>query len=36
MPQNRMGILSAQDAFDVAEFIHAMPRPRFNPAYARY
>jgi len=36
MPQNRMGILSAQDAFDVAAFIHGMPRPRLNPAYARY
>jgi len=36
MPQNRMGILSAQDAFDVATFIHAMPRPRLNPAYARF
>jgi thiosulfate dehydrogenase len=36
MPQNRMGILSAQDAFDVAAFIHGMPRPRLNPDYARY
>jgi thiosulfate dehydrogenase len=36
MPQNRMGSLSAQDAYDVAAFIHAQPRPRFNPAFAAY
>jgi cytochrome c len=34
MPQNRT--LSAQDAFDVAAFVHGMPRPRLNPAYARH
>ncbi len=36
MPQNRMGILSAQDAFDVAAYIHAQPRPPFNPAFSKY
>ncbi len=36
MPQNRMGILSAQDAYDVAAFIHQQPRPSFNKAYAHY
>ena len=36
MPQNRMGILSAQDAFDVAGFIHEQPRPIFNVAYKKY
>jgi thiosulfate dehydrogenase len=36
MPQNRMGILSAQDAYDVAAYIHAQPRPAFNAAYKRY
>ena len=36
MPQNRMGILSAQDAFDVAAYIHAQPRPAFNPAFSKY
>jgi thiosulfate dehydrogenase len=36
MPQNRMGILSAQDAFDVAGFIHEQPRPAFNGAYKKY
>ncbi|MFP5230566.1 MAG: c-type cytochrome [Acidobacteriota bacterium] len=36
MPQNRMGILTPQQAFDVAAFIHRQPRPHFNPAYARY
>jgi thiosulfate dehydrogenase len=36
MPQNRMGILSAQDAYDVAAFIHAQPRPTFNPAYKSF
>ncbi|HZQ42370.1 MAG TPA: c-type cytochrome [Acidobacteriaceae bacterium] len=36
MPQNRMGILSAQDAYDVAAFIHQQPRPAFNKAYAHF
>ncbi|MGB8537272.1 MAG: c-type cytochrome [Acidobacteriaceae bacterium] len=36
MPQNRMGILSPQDAYDVAAFIHEQPRPAFNKAYAHY
>jgi thiosulfate dehydrogenase len=36
MPQNRMGILSAQDAFDVSAYIHAQPRPAFNPAYKNF
>lgn len=36
MPQNRRGILSAQDAYDVSAFIHTKPRPRFNPAYKKY
>jgi thiosulfate dehydrogenase len=36
MPQNRMGILTPQDAYDVAAFIHQHPRPAFNPAYKHY
>ena len=36
MPQNRKGMLSAQDALDVSAYIHAQPRPAFNPAYAQY
>ena len=36
MPQNRKGNLSAQDAYDVAAFIHAQPRPAFNPKYKKY
>jgi thiosulfate dehydrogenase len=36
MPQNRMGILSPQEAYDVANFIHNQPRPAFNKAFARY
>jgi len=36
MPQNRRGTLSAQDAYDVAAYIHAQPRPRFNSAYKNY
>jgi thiosulfate dehydrogenase len=36
MPQNRMGILTAQQAWDVAAFIHQQPRPAFNPAYKHY
>jgi thiosulfate dehydrogenase len=36
MPQNRMGILTAQDAFDVAAYIHQQPRPKMNPAYKKF
>lgn len=36
MPQNRMGILSAQDAYDVSGFIHSKPRPAFNQAYKHF
>jgi len=36
MPQNRMGILSPQDAYDVAGFVHAQLRPAFNPAYKHF
>jgi thiosulfate dehydrogenase len=33
MPQNHPGTLTPQDAFDVASFIHSMPRPKFNQTY---
>ena len=36
MPQNHPGTLTTQDAFDVAYFIHSMPRPKFNQAYKGY
>ncbi len=36
MPQNRMGTLSPQQAYDVAAFIHLQPRPTFNKLYAHY
>jgi thiosulfate dehydrogenase len=36
MPQNRMGILSTQEAYDVSAYIHAQRRPAFNPAYAKF
>lgn len=36
MPQNHPGTMRPQEAFDVAYFIHAMPRPKFNPAYKGY
>ena len=36
MPQNRPGILTPQDAYDVAGFIHKQPRPAFNPAYKNF
>jgi thiosulfate dehydrogenase len=36
MPQNRMGILSPQDAFDVSAYIHAQPRPVFNQAFKKF
>jgi hypothetical protein len=35
MPQNAPGTLTAQDAYDVAAYIHTKPRPKFNPAYKR-
>jgi thiosulfate dehydrogenase len=36
MPQNRMGILTPQEAYDVAEFVHEQPRPAFNKAFKQY
>jgi len=36
MPQNRMGILSQQEAYDVSAFIHMQPRPAMNPRYSHY
>ncbi|MFP5234673.1 MAG: c-type cytochrome [Acidobacteriota bacterium] len=36
MPENRKGILTPQDAFDVAAFVHEQKRPRFNAAFSRY
>ena len=36
MPQNRKGILSVQDAYDVATFVHQQPRPAYNHAYDRF
>ena len=36
MPQNRMGILTPQQAYDVSEYIHEQPRPAFNPAYKHF
>lgn len=36
MPQNRPGTLTAQQSFDIAAFIHTMPRPKFNEAYSKY
>jgi thiosulfate dehydrogenase len=36
MPQNRKGILSAQEAYDVSAYVHLQPRPAFNKAYAHY
>jgi thiosulfate dehydrogenase len=36
MPQNRKGILTPQDAYDVAGFIHQQPRPAFNHTYDRF
>lgn len=36
MPQNRMGILTPQEAYDVAEFVHEQPRPAFNKAYKHF
>ncbi len=36
MPQNRMGILSPQQAYDVAAFIHNQPRPAFHEEYKNF
>ena len=36
MPQNAPGSLSAQQAYDVAAYIEAKPRPKMNPAYKKY
>ncbi|MGI8772204.1 MAG: c-type cytochrome, partial [Acidobacteriaceae bacterium] len=36
MPQNHPGTLTPQAAFDVASFLHSMPRPKFNQAYKGY
>lgn len=36
MPQNRPGILSAQDAYDVAAYVHAHSRPTLDPAYRSF
>ena len=36
MPQNNPGSLTPQEAFDVATYIHSMPRPKFNPIYKSY
>ena len=36
MPQNSPGTLTAQDAYDVAMFIHQKPRPKLNPDYENF
>ena len=36
MPQNHPGSLTAQQSFDIAAFIHTMPRPKFNEEYNKY
>ena len=36
MPQNRKGVLSVQDSYDVAAFIQLQPRPAFNHANDRF
>lgn len=36
MPQNHPRSLTAQQAYDVAAYIHTKPRPKFNPAYKSF
>lgn len=36
MPENRPGVLTPQDAFDVAAFVHEQKRPHFNPMFSKY
>jgi thiosulfate dehydrogenase len=36
MPQNRKGVLSVQDSYDVAAYVMQQPRPAFNHANDRF
>ncbi len=36
MPANRKGLLTPQEAYDVAAFIHTQPRPVFNREYEHF
>lgn len=36
MPLQSPGILSAQQAWDIAAYVNSQPRPKFNPAYKNY
>jgi thiosulfate dehydrogenase len=36
MPQNHPRSLTAQQAYDVAAYIHTKPRPKLNPAYTSF
>jgi thiosulfate dehydrogenase len=36
MPKDHPGTLTAQQSFDIAVFLHTMPRPKFNEAYREY
>lgn len=36
MPRNHPGTLTPQQAYDVAAYVHTMPRPKFNEAYKSY
>jgi len=36
MPPTSPGSLSPQQAFDVSSYIHAKPRPKYNPKYDNY
>jgi thiosulfate dehydrogenase len=36
MPPTSPGSLSPQQAFDVSSYIHAKPRPKYNPKYDKY
>jgi thiosulfate dehydrogenase len=36
MPKGHPGILTPQQAYDVAAYVHSMPHPKLNPAYRKY
>jgi thiosulfate dehydrogenase len=36
MPQSSPGSLTAQQAFDVAAYVHSQPRPKLDPANSKY
>ena len=36
MPKGHPGILTPQQAYDIAAYVHSMPHPKLNPEYRKY